>query len=269
MLLVNGKLFIDGAFYPYAIRIENGQIAEVGQGLQGEDTVDLAGRMVFPGFIDTHIHGFCGHYCGESPESMREICAALPRHGVTAFMPTPLADGSEKALKRIANIRGAIGCPGAEILGMFLYSPYKNRSISYYAPPARVSREGTLQLAGGSLDHVRAILVAPELDPDREWISWVAGQGILPVIGFSEGQPEDIADAVAKGARLTDHFPNGFPPIDHHACQAVVQCLMENDLYMQLTPDCIHVSSNFIRLMLRLKGEDHILAVSDSSPLLG
>lgn len=34
------------------IRIENGKIAEIGTGLQGDEVMDLTGKQVFPGFID-------------------------------------------------------------------------------------------------------------------------------------------------------------------------------------------------------------------------
>ena len=38
---------------------------------------------------------------------------------------------------------------------------------------------------------------------------------------------------------------------------------------MQLNGDCIHVSPQFITMILKLKGDDHVIGVSDSSPLMG
>ncbi len=269
MILCNCKLFIEGRFHAYDIRVEDGRIAEIGENLPGEPREDLGGKFVFPGFIDTHVHGYHGASCGDSPESMREICAALPRFGVTSFTPTPLADGSEASLGRLANIRKAIGCPGADNLGMFLYTPYKNRSIAYYPASPELTVEHTQMITGGTMRGVRSILVAPELDPTRAWLNWLKAENVMPVIGFTEGLPADVTAAVERGARLTDHFPNGFPPIDHHAPQAVVQCLLEDALYLQLNADGIHVSPTFMRMMLSVKGEDKIVAVSDSSSLLG
>lgn len=269
MIIKNGNVFYDGQFHDVDIRIGGEKIIEIGPNLEYDDVYDAKGKYIFAGFIDTHIHGACQVNCGDSVASMKEICAVLPQYGVTSFIPTPIADTPEHSVPLVRNIRAAKGCPGTDILGMFLYTAYKNRSIPYYDPPVKPTKEGTLALADGDLSDIRAVLIAPELTGGQEWISWLVSKGILPVIGFSEGKPKDIQEAVKRGAVLTDHFPNGFPAIDHHVSQAVVQCLLEKDLYFQLNPDCIHVAPEFIEMMLRLKGTKHIVAVSDSSPLLG
>ena len=38
------------------IRVENGRIAEVGVGLDGDVQVDVTGQTIFPGFFDCHVH---------------------------------------------------------------------------------------------------------------------------------------------------------------------------------------------------------------------
>lgn len=38
------------------IRVENGTITDVGPGLDGDTEVDVAGKVVFPGFFDCHVH---------------------------------------------------------------------------------------------------------------------------------------------------------------------------------------------------------------------
>ena len=269
MIIKNGKVFIDGEFHQVDIRIANGKINEIKPELDNDEVFDAAGNYIFPGFIDTHFHGACKVNCGDSVESMQEICRTIPQYGITSFVPTPMASDDEVNINRIRTIRASKGARGADILGMFLYTQYKNRSISYYPPGINPTKEHTLKIADNDLSDIIGILVAPELEGGLEWISWVRSQGVIPVIGFSEGTGEQLSEAVKRGATLTDHFPNGFPTIDHHMSQAVTQCLMEDDLYMQLNCDCIHVSVEYIKMMLELKGEDHIISVSDSSQLLG
>ena len=269
MIIVHGKVFIDGQFHETDLRITGKKISEIAPRLQDEEKIDVQGALIFPGFIDTHIHGAEQVNCGESAAAMRKICAALPRYGVTSFTPTPIADDIETSQKAVQVIREAKGSLGSDILGIFLYTGYKNRSISYYAPPTLPTPEHTRALAGQDLSLIFSALIAPELDGGLEWIDWAVEQGMLPVIGFSEGSPDIIHQAVARGARLTDHFPNGFPAIDHHLSQGVVQCLLEDDLAMQVNCYCIHVAPEFLRMMIRCKGLDHLVAVSDSSCLLG
>lgn len=268
MIIKNAKVFINGSFYDCDVRTENGLITEISKDIL-DDGFDASGCYLFAGFIDAHFHGACEAYCGDSLEKMQEIARTLPQYGVTAYIPTPIVKHDEETKHRLRTIRATKNIPGAEVIGIFLYTDYKHRSIPYYPISVAPSKEDTLELADGDLSDVRAVLYAPELDPDRSWTRWLRGNGVLPLIGFTEGTSEDVRDAVKNGARLTDHYPNGFPLLDHHVSSAVLQCLLEKDLYLQLNGDCIHVSPEFIQLILKMKGDDHVVAVSDSSPLMG
>ena len=69
-----------------------------------EDTpsIDFSGRIIAPGFIDTHIHGIAGRGTedGEA-RSIREMASALPRFGVTAFCPTIYPQEPEALLRSV------------------------------------------------------------------------------------------------------------------------------------------------------------------------
>ena len=268
MIIRNARVFIDGKFNECDVRTENGLITEIGKNLEGEG-YDRKGQYLFAGFIDTHFHGACNVYCGDSLESMREIARTIPQYGVTSYVPTPIAKNDEETRNRIRTIRRARNETGARVAGIFLYTDYKHRSIPSDLISVVPTKEDTLRIADGDLSDILAVLYAPELDPDCSWTSWLRENGVLPLIGFTEGTGEDVHQAVKHGARLTDHFPNGFPLLDHHKSTAVTQCLLEKDLYMQLNGDCIHVSPQFITMILKLKGDDHVIGVSDSSPLMG
>ena len=269
MILTNCKTFINGQFHNYDVEIKNGKISQIGESLSGKDCIDLHGKMLFPGFIDTHIHGAVQMNCGDSVEAMKTICKALPKFGVTSFTPTPIASSVESSVKAVRNIRGAKGCAGSDVLGIFLYTPYKNRSIDYYDDPVYPTKEHTLQLVDNDLSDIFSILYAPELDKDQSWTKWIVSQGILPVIGFSEGTYQDIHNAVANGATLTDHFYNGFPSLDHHFDVSTADCLLEDNLSLQMNCDTIHVAIPFLKLAIKIKGINHILPVSDSSAYVG
>lgn len=62
-VFTGGKVF-DGTGAPVAeadVAIEDGLIAEVGVGLDGDEQVDVAGSTLLPGFFDTHVHVMFGH----------------------------------------------------------------------------------------------------------------------------------------------------------------------------------------------------------------
>ena len=87
MIIRNARVFIDGKFNECDVRTENGLITEIGKNLEGEG-YDRKGQYLFAGFIDTHFHGACNVYCGDSLESMREIARTIPQYGVTSYVPT-------------------------------------------------------------------------------------------------------------------------------------------------------------------------------------
>lgn len=58
LVIANAKLFFPlGYERPLLdIGIRNGKIVRVEQGLKGASTIDLKGKMVFPGLVETHLH---------------------------------------------------------------------------------------------------------------------------------------------------------------------------------------------------------------------
>ena len=270
MIIKNGKVFYDGQYHETDIEVQGNKIIRIQQNIDGDDFFDATGKYVFAGFIESHIHGAFGYDCGESVEGTKEISRQLPKFGVTSYFPTPIDEAdTPKIRKKLQNIRKAKeeGKEGAEIVGIFLYANFFNRSIDYYRRPSLPLKEHFLEVTENNLKDIRMCLLAPELPLGIEFIDYLKENGIMPVLGYSEGDRDIIAKAVSHGARMTDHFPNGMPMIDHHVSQAVVGCYLEDDLYMQINCDCIHVNRDYIHLMLKIKGADHLVAVSDSNAM--
>ncbi|MBR0138043.1 MAG: amidohydrolase family protein [Erysipelotrichaceae bacterium] len=268
MIIKNGLVFIDGAYHRVDVEVKGSVITRIAENIEGEDIYDAAGKYVFAGFIESHIHGGFGYNCGESVEATQAISAQLPQFGVTSYFPTPVEKPTvEETRLFVNNIRNAKGGPGADILGIFLYANFRNRSIAYYKPATLPLKEHFNELLDNDFTDIKMCLLAPELPLGLEFIQYLTSLGIMPVIGYSEGDREIIHKAVALGARLTDHFPNGMPVIDHHISQSIVGCYLEDDLYMQINCDCIHVDKDYIRMMFKLKGADHLVAVSDNNAM--
>jgi predicted amidohydrolase YtcJ len=92
LTLINGRIHtLDGRnTVARAMAIRNGRIAAVGETVPrtaGAQVIDLRGRTVIPGLIETHLHGLdtadrVGHHAldVESAFSIREVQEALARH---------------------------------------------------------------------------------------------------------------------------------------------------------------------------------------------
>lgn len=64
ILLYNGKIYLEKGRFAQAIRVSGGRIAAVGENdpllaaAEGAEKIDLAGKTVIPGLIDSHMHLF-------------------------------------------------------------------------------------------------------------------------------------------------------------------------------------------------------------------
>ena len=59
MLLKNGSVYDNGDLHPMDIIIEDGIVVARGESLASDNVgrvVDLTGLVVFPGFVDVHVH---------------------------------------------------------------------------------------------------------------------------------------------------------------------------------------------------------------------
>jgi N-acetylglucosamine-6-phosphate deacetylase len=269
MLIRNAKVFIDGCYQDVDVRCLDGLISAVGKNLSDSESIDAKGMYLFAGMIDTHIHG--AKYCDYSggSQAVKTIAAALPEYGVTSFFATPIVRDIESTQQTMRGIRAAKGCPGADILGIFPYMPYRNRSIAYYPDHVPPTKEHTLAVCDNDLSDVRMIYCAPELPGAMEWISWLSSQGVVPMAAYTEGTTEQMYEAADRGARIVDHFYNGLPLLDHHTNGSTVGLLLDKRYYLQMTCDGIHVAKPFIDLAIRCKGVEKIIPVSDSSKYVG
>ncbi|HNW32218.1 MAG TPA: dihydroorotase, partial [Caldisericia bacterium] len=57
-VLKGGKIVdvVSEKIFEADVKIEDGKIAEVGQNLTAEETIDCKGMLVGPGLIDLHVH---------------------------------------------------------------------------------------------------------------------------------------------------------------------------------------------------------------------
>jgi predicted amidohydrolase len=64
MLITNATAYIDGRFHEHmSVRTLKGMLTEISPALSlkpGEDTLDLNGDYLLPGFVDVHTHAYMG-----------------------------------------------------------------------------------------------------------------------------------------------------------------------------------------------------------------
>ena len=95
MLITNATAYVDGRFHEnYQVRVQGDFITDAGPSLvpaAGEETFDLQGDFLLPGFVDVHIHAFRGMDTMAGEEAVRHMSRTLREEGVAAFLPTTMS----------------------------------------------------------------------------------------------------------------------------------------------------------------------------------
>lgn len=244
--------------------------------LEGFEIYDAADGIVLPGLIDIHLHGACGHnfLSADVAAHLPTVASGLCRFGVTGFLltlghaPWALLAGALGRAGRLASASGH----GAMCLGVNMEGPFINPtrvgagSPRCCLPPSEELLREMLDLASGSL---RVMTVAPELEGGLEAIASLARSGVVPAIGHTEAAFEESVAAVDAGARLATHVFNAMAPFHHRSPGPVGAVLACNELSAELIADGQHVHAGAMRALVRAKGADGVIIVSDGTPLLG
>ncbi|MGE7622863.1 N-acetylglucosamine-6-phosphate deacetylase [Viridibacillus sp. NPDC096237] len=253
--------------------LEGGKIAKVGKRLRvkAQHTIDgtSKGWIVFPGYIDMHIHGSDGFdVMDATEEALQGIARSLPKEGTTSFLATTMTqsiDVIEKTLQTAAAYKG--GLDEAEMLGIHVEGPYisKERAgaqpLQYIIEP---SIQQFLQWQEISEGRIKQITVAPEVNNGFEFIEAVSKVGIVVSIGHSDAKSDEVERAVLLGAKQATHLYNQMRPFHHREPGVVGDVLLEDDLKVEIIADFIHSHPKSVKFAYRLKQASRIILITDA-----
>ena len=183
------------------------------QGAPAADSpyLDATGLTVVPGFIDLQVNGGFGHDFTEEPQSIWEVGARLPEHGVTAFCPTIITSPHDRVVAaQRAMAQRPDGYRGAEPIGLHIEGPHLAREKRGTHPVDLLSAPSTSEL---TTDHVAIVTLAPELDGALDLTRQLVAAGVVVSIGHSMASAEEARLALDAGATMGTHLLNAMPPI--------------------------------------------------------
>ncbi|MGC2424676.1 MAG: N-acetylglucosamine-6-phosphate deacetylase, partial [Nitrospirota bacterium] len=120
------------------------------------------------------------------------------------------------------------------------------------------------RLIDGFEDMVKVITVAPELPGGPQLIEYCVDLGIVVNMGHSEATFEQAREGASAGAKGVTHLFNAMSGLHHREPGLAGYALMDDDLYVELIADGVHVHQEMVKLALKLKPADKVLLVSDS-----
>ena len=258
-----------------SIVMDNGVITAVTAGqtpVQAGD-IDGKGLIACPGFIDIHSHGRSNYdFCDGSPDALAAIGRDKLADGVTGFLSTGLSVAVEDLRKLCEQSEWykANVSDGATLLGVHLEGPFFN------PPCAGAQNPKFLKLPDISIvDELHAISpvvkvsFSPELEGALEFTQALAERKIMPSGGHTEATYERYTDCRKAGMKHLTHFCNVMTPLHHLRFGIVGGGLLDDDVYVEMFCDGVHLCDQMIQLITKAKGVERMMLITDSMRAAG
>ncbi len=252
-----------GALRQATVTIDGDRIA----GVVLEGTGD-GETIIAPGFIDLQVNGFHGHDAAGGPDAISAISEALPRTGVTGFLPTIISRPLDEGQRFVRSAAGA-AATGARVLGAHLEGPFLN--------PRRRGAHDSACMWAPSADRLARVLevpprlmtLAPELEGGLEAVRTLSCAGVTVALGHSDATYEVGLAAIEAGARFATHLFNAMPPLHHRAPGLVGAVLDDARVTAGLVADGLHVHATLLAVAACVKGAGRLALTTDQVSAAG
>ncbi|MDR1564880.1 MAG: N-acetylglucosamine-6-phosphate deacetylase [Oscillospiraceae bacterium] len=234
----------------------------------GQEVLDLTGKLILPGFIDIHIHGSFDTDTGDATyEALENMSSYLVKNGVTSFCPTSMTLWEADLHKVLGNAKNAMdkGVSGAYIQGVNMEGPYisiskigaQNPAFQHKPDPAEFKR---LYEACGGI--VKLVDIAPEEEGGDEFIKEVAPLCTIS-IAHTAATYEQAKHGFDLGISHATHLFNAMSGLSHRE-PGVVGAVFDSDVTAEIICDGHHINPAVLRIAFSQLGEDRPVIISDA-----
>ncbi len=273
MIFTNARvIFPDTIREDLAVTVRAAKIVEIGAPVAGaNDTVDLHGNFLAPGFVDLHVHGGNGHDAMESKaEAFRAICDFHASGGTTSLLLTTLTASFSDILLALTQI-GKLRTRIPEIAGAHVEGPFIARDRAGAQSPEFIC-EPDPDLIACLLEHrdiIKRVTIAPEIKGAMTAIKSLSHAGIVVSGGHSNAWEEEARAALENGMRSVTHTFNCMSAARRRGTKRVAGllevALSESEISCELIAEEHHVSAALMKLLYCAKGATGICLVTDAT----
>ncbi|WP_417025787.1 N-acetylglucosamine-6-phosphate deacetylase [Candidatus Allofournierella excrementavium] len=271
-VITNALVYTGHRFVPREVYVEEGRVAQLAEKVNapaGCPRLDMGGKRLVPGFIDIHTHGAAGVDVNAATAAQLNgtIGHFFASQGTTGWLCSVLTDTPEQTLWCLDQAKAAMKEEGdwAQLLGVHLEGPFL---ASQYkgAMPEHLLQKGSAELfakyeAAGE-GAVKYMTVSPEVEGVPAMVRDIAAR-VKVAIGHSGAEYDAAMECIANGAVSATHTFNAMRLFHQHQ-PAIMGAVLESDVYCEAICDGRHLHPASVRLLLKCKGWDRVVAVTDS-----
>lgn len=270
--IVNGQVYIDRVFLEKTVAICDGKIEILDATAtlpEGAEIYDAGGKRVVPGFIDVHTHGAVGvDINAATADDLEKICRFVAKNGTTSWFCSILTDTKEQTEWCIDEFKKhkEMESEGANLLGIHLEGPFLSTEYKGAMPEHLLQKpnmpllEEYQKRAEGNIKY---ITISPEVEGIANDIPAMKELGITVAIGHSGADYDTAWTAINNGAECCTHTFNAMK-LFHQHFPAIMGAVLESDIYCEAICDGRHLHPGTVRMLLKLKGIDKVVAITDS-----
>ena len=261
----NALVFKNGQFHKTDFALDGNSFSEFGKLSKGED---LHCAIVIPGLFDIHTHGAVGiSFNSIQEKDFANIANYFAQNGATSILATTITSMDETALKSQLKVLAKL-CEqypifkGIHLEGPFLSAEFKGAMMEEFLLKPDINKFKEFQKAANG--YIKLITVAPELEGAKEFISEVSNMGVAVSLGHSGATYTQTNQALESGARSFTHTFNAMKPLTHKTEGSILISALESDAYAEIIADGNHVNKDLFKLLVKCKGLNKIIGISDS-----
>ncbi len=283
MLIRNARILTEKAgLIEGCLRIRNGRIDRLAQVLapeEGEEIVEANGKILVPGLIDIHNHGYAGTEFATPDGPFENGLLELAKKGITTVVPTlrplrkdRLLAAIENAKREIRKAESGRGPAAAKPAGIHLEGPFVSPGKAGAMVRSNLSlpdRKDLAEYLEAGEGMIKTVAFAPELDGACDLIGDILSAGANASVAHTNATFEQAKAAADRGANLVTHLFNAMSGFGHREPGTVGEALTDDRLTCELICDFVHNAPAAVDLALRAKGPDRIVMISDTGVMAG
>ena len=239
----------------------------------------ISNSIKIRGLVDLQVNGYKGVHFSDinlTRDDFILACRGVFEAGTAAFLPTMITSSKQvyehnlpimAAVLQEAEFRGRL--LGFHIEGPFISAQKGTRGAHDAQWISKPDVDYLKAIIHWADDQVKLLTIAAEPDGAEKLARYAVDRGIAVSLGHQMAGEQDLCRLVRAGAVSLTHLGNGVPAMLPRHENPIWAGLGNDDLVAMIITDGHHLPASILKTIIRTKGPERCVVVSDAVSLAG